>query len=377
MQILRPERRLLAAKAYNNRRTIVWETSPPRQQAHEVGVQKNRALLHSWCQEWLPRLLQQQEEAIDTSSRLSEFNERVAVGATRAESELSTVMDQFVAAFAAVKRGKEWVPRPALSSNGNSQSGAVALAALLDPANLAQLPEAAHEDLAVIVADIQHTNQQLRDLEQSFEVVDSSLSVLQEGAEQRDQQMAAYRDALLQLADQLEQEEREEQERLAELARREAEELRRVAEARKAEEAQREEQMRREMEALIAAASAAQAAEASLAVAETSTAALAAASPVKLEVGVKLRTKPGQQVCLVGGLPVLGSWKTDAALPMTWTDGHVWKACIELAPAECQERLEYKAILRSGDKCVWEKGDNHVADLAGSSDVSLYHVFQT
>jgi len=36
-----------------------------------------------------------------------------------------------------------------------------------------------------------------------------------------------------------------------------------------------------------------------------------------------------------------------------------------------------QAILRSGDKCVWEKGDNHVAHLAGSSDVSLYHVFQT
>jgi len=40
--------------------------------------------------------------------------------------------------------------------------------------------------------------------------------------------------------------------------------------------------MQREMEALIAAASAAQAAEASQAVAETSTATLAAASPVKV-----------------------------------------------------------------------------------------------
>lgn len=35
-----------------------------------------------------------------------------------------------------------------------------------------------------------------------------------------------------------------------------------------------------------------------------------------------------------------------------------------------------QAVLCSGDKQVWEKGDNHTADLQGSCDVSLYHVFQ-
>jgi hypothetical protein len=36
-----------------------------------------------------------------------------------------------------------------------------------------------------------------------------------------------------------------------------------------------------------------------------------------------------------------------------------------------------QAVLRSSSgKDVWEKGTNHKADLQGSCDISLYHVFQ-
>lgn len=62
---------------------------------------------------------------------------------------------------------------------------------------------------------------------------------MQEGAELRDQQTAAYRDALLQLAEDLEAQEMEEAARAAEQARIEAELARLAAEARKAEEARR------------------------------------------------------------------------------------------------------------------------------------------
>jgi hypothetical protein len=60
----------------------------------------------------------QQEDAIETCSRLSEFDERVSVAASRAESELSTVMDQFVAAFAA-KRGKDQVSLDCMCESNN------------------------------------------------------------------------------------------------------------------------------------------------------------------------------------------------------------------------------------------------------------------
>lgn len=55
---------------------------------------------------------------------------------------------------------------------------------------------------------------------------------------------------------------------------------------------------------------------------------------------MQLQTKPGQNVVLVGSHPSLGSWSLDDALPMKWTDGHVWKASIEL-PADSMD-LEYK-----------------------------------
>jgi hypothetical protein len=55
---------------------------------------------------------------------------------------------------------------------------------------------------------------------------------------------------------------------------------------------------------------------------------------------VTITTKPGQDVVLVGSHPSLGSWSMDDALPLTWTDGHVWRATIEL-PADCSS-FEYK-----------------------------------
>lgn len=49
------------------------------------------------------------------------------------------------------------------------------------------------DELSGVVAAIQNTNLQMRTLEESYTAVDSSLLVLQEGAELRDQQTAAYR----------------------------------------------------------------------------------------------------------------------------------------------------------------------------------------
>lgn len=377
----------MVTRAFHEGRTTL--TRPSTAGRAPVSRRQSKQLVETFIQAWLPKLLQQQEDAVDTAGRLSDFGDRVSAGVSSAESQLSAVMDGFVAAFAASKRGKDKTLPGASRPGSRSGRRSPELQALLAPAHLSpaslaaasqllqlQQGEGLPEDLAAIVADIQATNQQLREVEQSYEAVDCSLHVLQEGAEQRDQQTEAYRDALLQLAEDLEAAEREEQERRAEAARREAEEQRRAAEARRAEEARREEQLRQELDALVAAASAVQATQAGLAVAETGGAVLASAPPISVEVRVKMQTKLGQQVMLVGNRPALGSWCAEAALPMCWNEGHIWTAAIEVPAAECQEPLEYKAVLRSGDKVVWEKGLNHTADLAGSCDVSLYHVFQ-
>lgn len=60
----------------------------------------------------------------------------------------------------------------------------------------------------------------------------------------------------------------------------------------------------------------------------------------QVEVGVQRETKPGQRVVLVGGHPALGSWDVAKAVSMSWSNGHVWKASIEL-PADTTD-LHYK-----------------------------------
>lgn len=66
---------------------------------------------------------------------------------------------------------------------------------------------------------------------------------------------------------------------------------------------------------------------------------------LQLDVGVRVATKLGQDVVLVGSHPTMGSWSIDDALPLTWSDGHVWRASIEL-PRDCAE-VEYK-VRRQG-----------------------------
>ncbi|WIA10132.1 hypothetical protein OEZ85_010339 [Tetradesmus obliquus] len=327
---------------------------------HRPLNREQKQKLVFFSQHWLPRLLQTQEDAHETYHRISGFGELLATEVGKAQSRLSEVMQGVLAPFAADLKNQ----RP------GSRPRSPLLQALQDPARLRELssPEGLPDELTGIVAQIQATNQRLRELENNYQAVDSSLLVLQEGAEMRDQETMAYRDALLQLAEDLETQEREEAARVAEAARI-------AAEARRLEEMRRDEQLRRELEELVSAASAVQATEANLAVAQTSADALRGAPPIKVEVGVQLQTKPGQNVVLVGSHPSLGSWSVDDALPMTWSDGHVWKASIELPPDSMD--LEYKAVLRSSSgKDVWEKGTNHKADLQGSCDISLYHVFQ-
>lgn len=61
---------------------------------------------------------------------------------------------------------------------------------------------------------------------------------------------------------------------------------------------------------------------------------------LQLDVGVKVATKLGQDVVLVGSHATMGSWSIDDALLLQWTDGHVWRASVELPP-DCAE-VEYK-----------------------------------
>jgi alpha-amylase len=126
----------------------------------------------------------------------------------------------------------------------------------------------------------------------------------------------------------------------------------------------------------VAAAAAAAAPKAVVASVEEAAAA-ATEGAVKVAIAVRRETQPGQDVWVVGSLPALGEWDLEKALALTWTEGHVWRATIEVAPATA---VEYKAVLKNGDgSMIWEGGENQAAEApaAGAAEpVELFHEFQ-
>jgi hypothetical protein len=72
----------------------------------------------------------------------------------------------------------------------------------------------------------------------------------------------------------------------------------------------------------------------------------------------------------VGNDPALGIWRIDGALPLSWTEGNIWKGAADLT----LERVEYKYVLFTQNGCVWwQPGGNHVAQLDQAKEVTLSH----
>lgn len=71
------------------------------------------------------------------------------------------------------------------------------------------------------------------------------------------------------------------------------------------------------------------------------------------------KTNFGEQICLVGSGSPFGEWDVSRALSMTWSDGHVWKADLDVE-LEPEFELQYKYVIMGEDVGVvtWMSGDN-------------------
>eukprot|EP00922_Rhytidocystis_sp_ex-Travisia-forbesii_P043303 GHVS01064625.1.p1 GENE.GHVS01064625.1~~GHVS01064625.1.p1 ORF type:complete len:232 (-),score=23.34 GHVS01064625.1:736-1431(-) len=82
---------------------------------------------------------------------------------------------------------------------------------------------------------------------------------------------------------------------------------------------------------------------------------------------VKVDTRFGQNVHIVGSSSHLGNWSTTASVPMEWSPGNVWTATVNFgnsAPEAEGGCLEYKYIVNQSDggHVDWEFGANHILD---------------
>ncbi|KAE9618152.1 hypothetical protein Lal_00041908 [Lupinus albus] len=66
----------------------------------------------------------------------------------------------------------------------------------------------------------------------------------------------------------------------------------------------------------------------------------------------------GEQFLLVGDDPMFGSWNPSNALPMTWSDGHVWTTHLNIPAGKA---IQFKFILKgkTGD-IIWQPGPDRI-----------------
>ncbi|KAK7286899.1 hypothetical protein RJT34_22243 [Clitoria ternatea] len=64
----------------------------------------------------------------------------------------------------------------------------------------------------------------------------------------------------------------------------------------------------------------------------------------------------GEQFLVVGDDPMLGSWDPSEALPMTWSDGHVWTVELDMPAGKL---IQFKFILKDkGGNTIWQPGSD-------------------
>eukprot|EP00919_Chromeraceae_sp_WS-2016_P051403 GHVR01121858.1.p1 GENE.GHVR01121858.1~~GHVR01121858.1.p1 ORF type:complete len:177 (+),score=36.71 GHVR01121858.1:57-587(+) len=69
------------------------------------------------------------------------------------------------------------------------------------------------------------------------------------------------------------------------------------------------------------------------------------------------KTNFGENMYIIGSAPCVGGWDPTKAVPMTWSDGHVWKATLKLPSS--LNLLEYKFLVVRDVGARWEEGMNH------------------
>ena len=89
---------------------------------------------------------------------------------------------------------------------------------------------------------------------------------------------------------------------------------------------------------------------------------------VKVRFCLGYRVNYGENIVVVGGHPDLGSWILADAVPLSWSDGDMWHATIDL-PAGSVFEYKYVVVGNGGHAIAWQQGNNSVLALRQADDV--------
>jgi hypothetical protein len=73
----------------------------------------------------------------------------------------------------------------------------------------------------------------------------------------------------------------------------------------------------------------------------------------------------GEEIGILGNLPVLGNWKKDDIFYLKWNEGNVWIGSIDYNDFSSKEGFEFKCVI-SFNRTVknWESGDNNKIEFS-------------
>ncbi|XP_073390959.1 uncharacterized protein [Physcomitrium patens] len=92
---------------------------------------------------------------------------------------------------------------------------------------------------------------------------------------------------------------------------------------------------------------------------------------VKVKFELQRECHFGQQFKVVGSDPQFGNWDPSAAVPLNWSEGHLWTADLDVPEGK---KIEYKYILVSDQEetVEWQPGSNGVLEtVAGAGPLLL------
>ncbi|MCO5586945.1 hypothetical protein L7F22_040890 [Adiantum nelumboides] len=93
---------------------------------------------------------------------------------------------------------------------------------------------------------------------------------------------------------------------------------------------------------------------------------------IKVKFVLRRRCEFGQRFFVIGDDKSLGEWAPEAAIPMQWSEGHVWTLEMDLLSGTC---MEFKILLKADEELIeWQPGPNCKLEVLDSVTCLLIYV---